>query len=302
MPVKILIFSLFIIPLFPILAVPNELELEGEVGLGVHYFPSTGKLKDQNIVELEAESQFSEGIRAILAAEFRRLELDWDTIATEANLEFQISKHHVWAIIGKQDIPFGQQFLEEAFQERDQLENPLSLEKYLGVALLFSDEGLKSLRRLLDSLEIAFFENESDQWTISDDRGVAIRLRRLLSENIIATGSAVTMLQSNQFRGSLGIVYSPFHENFTLGMEIGHITGHPLNGTDWVHSLGASVRLSDRATLKGRYGNFRASGKQLVLGIDYNIREDIALGFEINWQIGEYVGHFLGIKYLWGHP
>lgn len=234
------------------------------VGADANFELSTTKASDyeaslKSNANLRFEVLMREGIKAVIKARIEQTLVengkskDWESEKIEKVLEeayITIETDKVSGLprailtVGKHEMAFGQAFSELPVF-RDSLLYSLNGEReMLGLTVTLPAQTLK----FVDSLAISLYENGSGDFKVADEKGLALKVSKTLSQRIKAQASLLVKenagLADKEKRGSLGFVYEDANGNYKVWAE-GLVFDHnPLmTQTDFGGQLGGSYKL-----------------------------------------------------------
>lgn len=253
-------------------------------------------------VGLRFEVLMREGIKAVIKARLEQTFVengqskDWQKVEIENLIEdayIQIETDKVTglprAIItaGKHTMAFGQAFTELPMF-RDSLLFNLNAERYMmGLTVTLPADFLK----VVDTIAISLYENGAGDFKVADEKGIAIKASKALSQQLKMQASALMKENANttdkETRGSLGFVYEDADGKYKVWAEGLVFDNNPsMSSTRLGGQVGGSYQLG-RGAIVVEYQYLDKQAKELALAYNLPVNSYLVIAPEVRYRKNE---------------
>lgn len=253
-------------------------------------------------VSLRFEVLMREGIKAVIKARLEQTlvengeKSDWQKVEIEKLIEeayIQIETDKISglprAIItaGKQTMAFGQAFTELPMFRDSLLYNLNAEREMVGLTVTLPANFLK----VVDSIAVSMYENGPGDFKVADEKGVAIRVSKSVSNQMKIQASALIKenagMTDKETRGSLGFVYADADGKYKVWAEGLVFDNNPANpDTKLGGQIGGSYQLG-RGAIVVEYQYLEKQAQELAIAYNLPVNSWLVIAPEVRFRKSE---------------
>lgn len=222
--------------------------MEGRLTSDSTYVSSSKSVKTQiSNAEIRATLAFREGLKAVIGLELAKAvngSVDKDDIEEmleEAYIEYDANGKALIRV-GKQQIPFAQEFAAMAIPENDQRFALANEKEVFAIVVQLPKESLGVIGKAIDSLEFSVFETGAGDLDIAKTKGGSFKATRALSKKMQVAVSGLMKETSgdNEYRAAVSVSYKT-NNGWSLFAEGQWLDNNPTYpNAEFAATLGAS--------------------------------------------------------------